>query len=158
MAVAIGFFLFLPHQEVVGSNGIAPLIRVTQLRPGERVCERMREIPQDVTVSVRATPSAGVRTTIDRPHRVCVANAGGQPVWLYGESPVRGATRRPVVGIAFVERHSSTWFSRLGEIETRYGYSTAGLVGTWGIWVAGVLAALGALLAFGLIMREAFGR
>ena len=76
VAVAIGFFLFLPHHEVVGSNGIAPLIRVTQLRPGERVCERVREIPQDVTVSVRATPSAGVRTTIDRPHRVCVANAG----------------------------------------------------------------------------------
>jgi hypothetical protein len=102
-----------------------------------------------------------VAVRLDRPTpaaanaRLCVLNLGGGPVSLFGEPPLRNGVRVPTMGITFLEAGSSSWLSRLGEIETRYGYAHAGAIGTWAVWVAGFLAAAAAILAFGLMTREA---
>lgn len=96
----------------------------------------------------RATPKA----------RVCILNSTRSAFTLYGESPVRGGTPRPTPAIAFLDADSSNWFSHLGEIETGYGYSHVGAIGTWGVWAAGILAAAASLLALGLIWRKTSDR
>jgi hypothetical protein len=114
-----------------------------------------------VSGTVADVDGGTVAVRLDRPTRaatnarLCVFNLGERPVSLYGEHPLRNGVRVPAVGITFLEAGSSSWFSRLGEIETRYGYAHAGAIGTWAVWVAGLLGAAAAFLAFGLMTREA---
>jgi hypothetical protein len=187
VATAIGFFLFLPHHMVAGTNKVAPLAPVVHQKPGTRVCTQVDDLPAEAgTVRVRIASerssvlrvliadargrigagtaedagSGNVSVPLSRPTRatpkarLCILNLTRKAFTLYGESPVRGGTPRPTPGIAFLDADSSNWFSHLGEIETGYGYSHVGAIGSWGVWAAGILAAAASLLALGLICRK----
>jgi len=90
--------------------------------------------------------------------RLCVSSEDAAPLALFGElkRPIPGVPldrREPAVSVTFLGRDSETWFSRLGTIETRYGYGHAGAIATWGVWLSGLLAGLAALLSLWLATR-----
>lgn len=89
--------------------------------------------------------------------RVCVANLGERVLTLYGEGKrQRDGTIRRTLAVTFLDSDSSTWVSR--PVLTRFRFGHAGAIGTWALWLAGLLTCAASALALWLMVNRAHPR
>jgi hypothetical protein len=137
-------------------DSIAGLTVTIEDRRGGRISSgTVRDVDSGkITVPLRPVPPAAA------PVRLCVSNLDRQVVSVFGElkRPFPGAPlaqQEPVVGMTFLEAESQTWLSRLTTIARRYGYGHAGILGSWALALAGLLAVALSALAMRQIVRDA---
>lgn len=87
--------------------------------------------------------------------RICVTNLGTRVLSLYGE-PKKGrdGVYGPKLAVTFLEADKTSFASRLRLIARRYGYAHAGVLGSWAVAFAALVAAAMAGLALWLVYRE----
>ena len=193
IVAALGAFLLIPDERVVGTNTVAPLNPVRSLHTGKRACQELPRVPENAGVArLRAETDSGrpsFRLRIldrrgaiaageasERPNgridvelspatrssgeaRICVTNTSDERLRLFGEQkrPYKGAPIRlwaERYAVAFLAERSSSWASRAGVIADRFRLGHAGAVGTWGLWLALLLAAGAAVLAIWQLARD----
>jgi hypothetical protein len=87
--------------------------------------------------------------------KICVYNLGYRVLALYGEPKRRSnGVYHPKLAVTFLEADATTFASRTRLMARRYGYSHAGVLGSWAVVLAALLALAMAALALRLVTRR----
>lgn len=171
------------RRAVIAETGLPAVRAAATLAPGQQACRRgidvtapfasVRVVAGSAAPALRATvtapgrpPARGSATgttirvgVVDAPRvDVCVRNAGGRPVTLYGAPPdvppdaLGDPSLRAAPAVVLVRAHAVSTLSQLPAMLRRAALFKAGPLGTWTFWVllAAIAAGLPALLAAAL--------
>ncbi len=181
IVAAVAVYCFSPAPLIAGSNGIAPLEESYFVSPGEQRCQPLPSVPDgaeqvriyafgeggteaDFGIEIDGASGSGsapdpglITMELDRPTEAsrhgafCITNTGRSELGLGGER--RGGPN--LASVTFLEGGESAWLRRADTMLERFGFGAAGLLDTWAVWFAGLMALGAAAIAvWWLLFRE----
>jgi len=130
-----------------GGGEISPRVKI--LKGGALVSSGSAQGPEGA-IEVPLEPA----TEAIRAARLCVSNAGPEPLLLYGERKRSPGGFRYRFGVTFLEDGRSSFVTRADVISQRFHNGQAGALGAWAMWLALALGVAAGALALVALLRR----